>query len=80
MENNQQYIQLNEEMHISCRKSVKKALEISQLFRHSEYLTETFNMIQSCQLENEKIKFAKVVEQNFKLFLPKLLKQIVLKR
>ena len=61
-------------------KTVKKALEISQLFRHSEYLTETFNMIQSCRLENEKIKFSKVEEQNFKSSLPKLLKQIVLRR
>ena len=61
-------------------KTVKKALEISQLFRHSEYLTETFNMIQSCRLENEKIKFSKVEEQNFKSSLPKLLKKIVLRR
>ena len=80
MENDQQYIQLNEEMYISCRRSVKKALAISQLFRESRYLTETFNMIQSCIIDSEMVKFALVEEQNFKSSLPKLLKQIVLRR
>jgi hypothetical protein len=79
MENNH-HIQLNQEMYISCRNSVQKALAISELFRNSEHLTETIELIQSCFIDNESSEFVLVEEQNYKRSLPKLLKQIVLRR